>query len=130
MSSIGTGTPGAGTYHCGPIDRGGQRDRRYAGFWAFGCFKFLLLFIGGNSATVKNGRLSTTGGALAAGGRRSLIDSMRITGSLDLFGGGVVLSDSVIDGTMSIERGVIVRNNLITSGVGLLGRCELVKDRL
>jgi hypothetical protein len=78
------------------------------------------LAIGGrsDSVTVKNGRLSATESALIAGGRRALIDSMRITGSLDLFVGGLVLTNSVIDGRMSIERGVIVRNNLITSGVG------------
>jgi hypothetical protein len=77
-----------------------------------------LLEISGNSATVKNGRLNTTGHAILGGGARSLIDSMQISGSLDLFGGGVVLANSNINGSMVIERGVIVRNNLIASGSG------------
>ena len=78
----------------------------------------LLVAITGNSATVENGRLSTAGRAIIGGGSRSLIDAMRITGTLDLFGGGVVLANSNISGSMMIERGVIVRNNLITSGSG------------
>jgi hypothetical protein len=74
-----------------------------------------LLSIGGDSATVKNGRLSTTGLALFGEGARSLIDAMRLTGRIDLYGGGQVLANSDIDGTLSIERGVIVRDNLIRS---------------
>jgi hypothetical protein len=77
-----------------------------------------LLSIEGSSATAKNGHLNTTGTAVSGGGDRSLIDSMRITGSLDLSGGGVVLANSVIHGTVMVERGVIVRNNLITSDLG------------
>ena len=88
----------------------------------------VLITVDGSSVTVRNGRLRTLSSALLGGGRGVLVDGLRISNvggnpnhsAIDLYGAGSVIADSFIDAqgqAVFAERGVTVRNNLITSQV-------------
>jgi hypothetical protein len=89
----------------------------------------VLIVVDGSSVTVRNGRLRTLSSAVLGGGRAVLIDALRITNvggnpahdAVDLYGAGSVLANSFINAqgqAVFAERGVTVRNNLITSEDG------------
>ena len=83
----------------------------------------VLIDVDGSFVTVRNGRLRTSSAAIVGGGRDVLIDAMRMTSGsgVDLYGAGTVLANSFISAqhqAVFAERGVTVRNNVITSEDG------------